>query len=192
MDPVTQVAVVGVAGTVLGALVGATGAVRGAGVNARGQSTLDDHKSRGAAYSAFTTALFIRRDAIAALMDGIRSGDLDLEEAKTKLEQAQAMRADVMKTVGAVVVEGPELPARRAESAAQHLDIWLSGLGYWINEGMRERMREREQWQGREEGQLLTERSLDTFATACRRVLHPSEHRPVRRYPRMRRGCRET
>jgi hypothetical protein len=182
MDAVTQVALVGVVGTVLGALVGAMGAVRAAGVNTRGQSRLEDHKSRRAAYAACTTALFVRRDAIAELMEGMHSADLTVEEAREKLAQAQAMRGDVMKTVGAVVVEGPAGPADFAEAAARHLDIWLSGLAHWVGEGLPERMRDREQWHGRLEDQSLTERALERFATQCRRQLHPAEYQPVRAY----------
>ncbi|MFJ6605102.1 hypothetical protein [Streptomyces lydicus] len=186
MDPVTQVALVGVAGTVLGALVGAGGAVRAAGVSTRGQSTLEDHKSRRTAYSACTTALLVRRDTVTALMDGMRSGELDLESAKAKLQQAQTMRADVMKTLGAVLVEGPEWPARSAETAARHLDVWLEGLAYWVSEGLPEDMHERDQWTPRQEERLLTEEALDRFAAACRRVLHPKDPRPVRRFLRRR------
>ncbi|MFD8799954.1 hypothetical protein [Streptomyces atroolivaceus] len=187
MEPTTQVALVGIAGTVLGALVGAGGAVRAAGVNTRGQSTLEDHKSRRAAYSACTTALLVRRDAMTELMHGIRSGDLDLESAKTKLGHAREMRADVMKTLGAIVVEGPELPATAAEAAAHHLDAWLTLLAGWISQGMPDRTREREQWAEIQEAQHNTERALLYLSTACRRVLHPKEHRPVLRYLRTRR-----
>ncbi|MEV7401011.1 hypothetical protein AB0N93_11515 [Streptomyces sp. NPDC091267] len=187
MDPTTQLALMGVAGTVLGTLVGAGGAVRAAGISTRGQSTLEDHKSRRAAYNACTTALLVRRDAISALMDGMRSGDLDVESAKVKLQQVQAMRSDVMRTLGAVVVEGPQWPAVTAEGAAKHLDVWLDGLAYWIAEGMPERMRERDQWGNREQDRLLTELELERFWTACRQVLHPKEHRPVRRYLHSRR-----
>jgi hypothetical protein len=175
MDSVTQVALIGVAGTVLGGLTGVVGTVRTAGVNARAQSTLEDHKSRRAAYSACATAMIVRRDALSALMDGMRFRDIDLEAAKAKLEQARAMRADVMRTVGAVVVEGPEVPAHRAELAAQHLDEWLDGLAYWIGEGMPDRMRDLSQWSNREEDRRLTEDMIVRFTTSCRHVLHPGE-----------------
>ena len=181
MEATTQVALVGIAGTALGALVGAGGAVRAAGISTRGQSTLEDHKSRRAAYSACTTALLVRRDVISALMDGMLSGDLDAESAKTKLQQAKDMRADVMKTLGAVVVEGPDWPARMAEAAAHSLDLWVNGLAYWIGEGLPDGMRLRGEWHEDEE-RFEAERALDQFSIACRRVLHPKEHRPVLRY----------
>lgn len=183
MDSVTQVALIGVAGTVLGGLTGVVGAVRAAGISTRGQSTLEDNKSRRAAYSACATTLIVRRDAISTLMEGLRSGDIDLDTAKVKLGQAQAMRADVMRTIGAVVVEGPEWPAGAAESAAHHLDVWLDGLAYWIDEGMPDRMRDRSQWTNREEDRRLTEDAIERFAVRCRRVLHPGDDRPSRRAP---------
>jgi hypothetical protein len=176
VDSVTTVALIGVAGTVLGGLSGVVGAVRAAGLNARSQSTLEDHKSRRAAYGACATALIVRRDALSALTDGMRSGDIDLDTARVKLEQAQAMRADVMRTVGAVVVEGPEEPAQRAESAAHHLDVWLDGLAYWIGEGLPNRMRDPSQWTNRQEDRTLTENMIDRFTTSCRRVLHPDDN----------------
>ncbi|MGW2349558.1 hypothetical protein [Actinacidiphila glaucinigra] len=55
-------------------------------------------------------------------------------------------------------------------------------VAFWINQGMPEHMREFDQWNGRLEDQFLTERALERFASACRRVLHPKEHQPVRRY----------
>ncbi|WP_393071599.1 hypothetical protein [Streptomyces sp. LN704] len=82
MDSVTQVALIGVAGTVLGGLTGVVGAVRAAGISTRGQSTLEDNKSRRAAYSACATTLIVRRDAISTLMEGLCSGDIDLDTAK--------------------------------------------------------------------------------------------------------------
>lgn len=176
MDSVTQVALIGVVGTVLGALGGVVGAVRAATVSVRGQSTLEDSKSRRAAYSACATVLILRRDTISTLMDGMRSGDIDLDTAKETLAQAQAMRTDVMRTIGAVVVEGPEWPAAAAESAARHLDVWLDGLAYWIGEGMPERMRDQSQWRNRVEDRQLTEDAIERFATQCRRVLHPGEN----------------
>ncbi|MEU0289286.1 hypothetical protein [Streptomyces sp. NPDC006147] len=175
MDSVTQVALIGVAGTVLGALGGVVGAVRAAAISTRGQSTLEDSKSRRAAYSACATALILRRDTISTLMEGMRSEDIDLDTAKEKLAQAQAMRADVMRTIGAVVVEGPEYPAAAAESAAHHLDVWLDGLAYWIGEGMPDRMRDQSQWHNRVEDRQLTEDAIERFATQCRHVLHPGE-----------------
>ncbi|WP_327425654.1 hypothetical protein OG612_42795 (plasmid) [Streptomyces sp. NBC_01527] len=48
-------------------------------------------------------------------------------------------------------------------------------------------MREPDQWNNREEDWHLTELALEWFWTACRRVLHPKEHRPVLRYLRTRR-----
>jgi hypothetical protein len=186
VDSVTTVALIGVAGTVLGGLSGVVGTVRAAGLNARSQSTLEDHKSRRAAYSACATALIVRRDALSALMDGMRSEDIDLDTARVKLEQAQAMRADVMRTVGAVVVEGPEEPAQRAESAARHLDVWLEGLAYWIGEGLPDRMREPSQWTNRQEDRSLTEGMIDGFVTSCRRVLHPGDDRRSTRDPLVR------
>lgn len=185
MDSVTQVALIGVAGTVLAGLAGVVGAVRAAGISARGQSTLEDHKSRRTAYSTCATALIVRRDAISTLMDGMRSGDIDLEQAKEKLELVQAMRADVMRTLGTVVVEGPEWPAGAAESAAHHLDVWLEGLAFWIGEGMPARMQDHSQWENREADRRLTEDAIERFAIRCRRVLHPDDDRPPRRAPRV-------
>jgi hypothetical protein len=61
VDSVTQVALIGVAGTVLAGMTGLAGAVRAAGISARGQSALEDRTSRRAAYSACATALVVRR-----------------------------------------------------------------------------------------------------------------------------------
>jgi hypothetical protein len=119
-------------------------------------------------------------------MDGMRFGGLDLETAKEKLQQAQAMRADVMRTVGAVVVEGPDGPTDRAESAARHLDVWLDGLAYWIGEGMPDRMRDSSQWTNREEDRSLTGDAIDRFVRDCRGVLHPGDDLRLRRSPLVR------
>ncbi|MFJ3094614.1 hypothetical protein [Streptomyces hydrogenans] len=170
-------ALIGVAGTVLAALAGLVGVIRAAAINTRGQSNLEDSKSRRAAYGACATALIVRRDAIAALMDGMRSGDVDLSTAKEQLAEARAMRASVMSTIGVVLIEGPEWPAAAAESAAHHLDVWLDGLAYWVGEGMPDRMRDPSQWDGREEDRQLTEAAIERFASRCRRVLHPEEER---------------
>ncbi|MFE6187668.1 hypothetical protein ACFQ6U_24890 [Streptomyces sp. NPDC056465] len=187
MEPTTQVALVGIAGTVLGALVGAGGAVRAAGVNTRGQSTLEDHKSRRTAYSACATALLVRRHAISALMDDMLSGDLTDESATTRLHEVRGMRADVMKTLGAVMVEGPDYPAGEAERAADSLDTWVHTLAFWIEEqNMPTRMWSQDNWTG-DRDRFEAERALEHFSVACRRVLHPKEHRPVLRYLRTRR-----
>lgn len=146
---------------------------------------MEDLKARRTAYALCATAVIVRRDAITELMDSMRSWDLDLEQATQKLQQAREMRADVMRTVGAVVVEGPASPAGSAESAAQHLDVWLDGLAYWIGRGMPDTMREPDQWRGRLEDKTLTDEAIERFVTRCRRVLHPDDDRPARAWRRM-------
>ncbi|MCG8969049.1 hypothetical protein [Streptomyces sp. CL12-4] len=180
MDSVTQVALLGVAGTVCAALMGAVATMRVAAISRRGQESLEDQKARRTAYANCATVLIVRRDAITELMEGMRFGELDLEQAKQKLQQVQQMRADVMRTVGAVVVEGPASPAGSAETAAHHLDVWLDGLAYWIGRGMPDEMREPDQWRGRSEEKMLTDEAIDRFVTRCRRVLYPDDDRPTR------------
>ncbi|WP_327425653.1 hypothetical protein OG612_42800 (plasmid) [Streptomyces sp. NBC_01527] len=106
MKPTTQAAHAGFAGTVLGGWW--VQAVR-CGLREPISGAVDLGRSQvpQSGVQRLQTALLVRRDAISALMDGMRSGDLDLESAKTKLQQAQQMRVDGMQTLGAVVVEGP-------------------------------------------------------------------------------------
>ncbi|MYX26807.1 hypothetical protein GTY75_09015 [Streptomyces sp. SID8381] len=177
MDSVTQVALIGVVGTAFAALVGAAGTMFVAAMGRRGQESLEDHKARRAAYANCATAILVRRDAITELMEGMRLGDLGLEQAQHKLQQAQAMRGDVMRTVGAVAIEGPAGPAAAADTAAHHLDVWLDGLSYWIGQGMPDTMLEPDQWRGRSEDKMLTEDAIDRFVSRCRRVLHPADDR---------------
>jgi hypothetical protein len=185
MDSVTQVALLGVGGTVCAAMVGAVTTRSVAAMGWRGQESLEDQKARRTAYALCATALIVRRDALRELAEGMRLGDLDLEQATQKLQQAQEMRAEVMRTVGAVVVEGPASCAESAESAAKHLDVWLGGLAYWIGRGMPDVMREPDQWRGRSDDWTLTDDAIDRFVTRCRRVLHPDDDRPARSRWRM-------
>lgn len=133
MDPVTQGALIGVASAVLGSLVGAGGTVWAAGISARGQSFLEDLKSRRAVYTACAAALHVQRDAALRLMDVL--DDLDMGRARERLERAQAAHDEIGTTIGAVVVEGPEEVADSAEQAAFHLSAWLDELAWWLEQG---------------------------------------------------------
>ncbi|GGV69882.1 hypothetical protein GCM10010277_80360 [Streptomyces longisporoflavus] len=184
MDAVTQVALIGVAGTAVAGSAGMVGAVRAAGVSARGQAALEDSKLRRAAYSSCATSLIVRRDAVCALMEAMRSNSIGPDAARAELARAQTMRADVMRTIGAVVVEGPAWLADAAESAARHLDVWLDGLAYWIGEDLPDRMRDREQWDNRQADRLLSEQAIERFARGCRLIVHPGQDpRPPRWFP---------
>ncbi|MFH8492155.1 hypothetical protein [Streptomyces longisporoflavus] len=179
MDAVTQVALIGVAGTAVAGFAGMVGAVRAAGVSARGQAALEDSKLRRAAYSSCATSLIVRRDAVCALMEAMRSNSIGPDAARVELPRAQTMRAGVMRTIGAVVVEGPAWLADAAESAARHLDVWLDGLAYWIGEDLPDRMRDREQWDNRQADRLLSEQAIERFARGCRLIVHPRAGPPT-------------
>lgn len=179
VDSVTQVALIGVAGTVIAALAGMVGMVRAAGINARAQSSLEDLKSRRAVYGACTAALLVQRDAALRLMDvlDVPDGfpDLDLERARERVGRAQAVQDDVGTTVGAVMVEGPEAVADSAAEAADYLSAWLDELAWWVEQGRPDARR----------AVLVEARNhgcgaVDRFAAECRRALHPDDDRRPR------------
>ncbi|MDX3866854.1 hypothetical protein [Streptomyces europaeiscabiei] len=172
MDPVTLVALIGVVGTVIAALVGVVGAVRTAGINARAQASVEDLKSRRAAYSACAAALLAQRGAALRLMDVLNVPDLDADRAKKRVAQAQALHDDIGTTVGAVAVEGPEAVADAAMSAAERLSAWLDELAWWLEQGRPRHQRE-----------IITELSdhaeekVQRFTAECREALHPDDGR---------------
>ncbi|WP_141662963.1 hypothetical protein [Streptomyces sp. Wb2n-11] len=172
MDPVTLVALIGVLGTVLTSLVGVVGAVRTAGINARAQASVEDLKSRRAAYSACAAALLVQREAALRLMDVLDVPDLDMDRAKERVAQAQALHDGIGTTVGAVAVEGPEAVADAAMNAALHLSILLDELGWWLEQGRPHHLRKNI---AELRGQV--EEKVQRFAAACREALHPDDGR---------------
>ncbi|WP_142211909.1 hypothetical protein [Streptomyces sp. SLBN-118] len=178
MDQVTLVALIGVVGTVIASLAGVVGAVRTAGISARAQATVEDVKSRRAAYSACAATLLVQRDAALRLMDVLNVPDLDVDRAKERVAQAQALHDDVGTTVGAVAVEGPEGVSDAAISAAQRLSAWLDELAWWLELG-----RPHHQRQIVVELRDHAEEKVERFTAACREALHPDDGRQRRLGP---------
>ncbi|MDQ1022435.1 microcompartment protein CcmL/EutN [Streptomyces umbrinus] len=178
MDPVTLVALIGVAGTVIAAVAGVVGAVRTAGINARAQASVEDLKSRRVAYSACAAALLVQRDAARRLMSTLNVPDLDGDRAKQRVARAQALHDDIGTTVGAVAVEGPEAVTDAAMSAAELLSAWLDELAWWLELGRPDHQRKIiVELSGR------AEEKVERFTAACREALHPDDGRRRRLGP---------
>ncbi|MFE7804807.1 hypothetical protein ACFU51_09130 [Streptomyces sp. NPDC057430] len=172
MDSVTLVAMIGVVGTVITSMAGVVGAVRTAGINARAHASVEDLKSRRAAYSACAAGLLVQRDAALRLMDVLNVPDLDVDRAKKRVAQAQALHDDIGTAVGAVAVEGPEAVASASENAAHRLGAWLDELAWWLELGQPHAQRKTivELWGHAEEG-------VEQFTAACREALHSEDGR---------------
>lgn len=181
MDSATLLGIVGVAGTLVGAAIGAGSALGTALISNRGQASTEDQKSRRQAYGACATALLTRKDAAAALMDSLFEGDYDLGEARTQLQDLLNQRAAVMLTVGAVAVEGPQPVAWSAETAAEAIDLWAGRLRSWLAAADREHTINDQRPYGREDGDQV-QVGIENFNAACRKILHPHEHRHPRRW----------
>jgi hypothetical protein len=170
VDSVTAVALIGVGGTVITALSGVVGSVRTAGIGSRSNVSLEDRKSRRATYSACAAALLVQRDAALRLMNDLDVHDLDVDRAKEKVAQAQALRNDIGTTVGAVVVEGPDSVADAAEAAAFELNRWLDDLAWWVELG-----RPHEKRRVVELGASGSVDRVGHLMAVCREALHPDE-----------------
>ncbi len=174
----TQVALIGVAGTVVTSLAGVIGSVRTAGIGTRSQTLLESQKSRRAAYSAAATALLAQRDATMRLSDVLDVPDLAPEVAARRVQQVREMQDDLGTAIGAAVIEGPEDVARYAEQAAARLGAFLDELDWWVEQGRPHHMR-RNIVDLRDSAQDL----VDQFTAACRETLRPAEDRPRRLGP---------
>ena len=100
MDSATLLGVVGIGGTLLGAVAGALGALGSAAVTTRAQSAVEEQRARRQAYSACSTALRARRDDAVALMETFLNDDFNQRAAHQQLGKLEAQRADVARTVG--------------------------------------------------------------------------------------------
>ncbi|MGP3777179.1 hypothetical protein ACTWJ8_40725 (plasmid) [Streptomyces sp. SDT5-1] len=178
MDQATLGTLIGVGGTVAGALTGVVGAVRTAGINARAGITMEDLRSRRAAYSAFSAALWAQRNAALRLMDILDAPDLDGDRARARVAQAQELHDDMGATVGALAVEGPEEVTEAAMVAAEALSAWLDELAWWLERG-----RPHDQRRSIVELRNHMEEAAQRITTACQEALHPDDGSTVRLGP---------
>lgn len=189
MDSATLLGLAGIGGTLVGTFVGALGTLGSARISSRGQVHLEERKARRQVYSACSTALVVRRDTARALAQSFREDDFDIEAARTLLQALESQGGTVMQAVGAVVVEGPDFPAGSAESAAEHLEVWVGRLRSWVADVGGGRSREElvnSQLRFCLEDEMLTGEAIDRFVRECRRVLHPGQDRPLRSPRRLR------
>jgi hypothetical protein len=185
VDATTLLGLVGIAGTLLGAIAGAGGAIGAARVTHRGQAEVEERRARRQAYGACSTALLARRDATIALLDAFFEDELDQALAQTRMQDIDEQRSAVARTVGAVAVEGPYSVAHSAEIAAYAVEALAARLRDWVAVVAAGRDRgELVQSQGRygREDQHDVEGLVSDVTAECRTVLHPAEiERPRRR-----------
>jgi hypothetical protein len=178
VDATTLLALLGIAGTLLGTAIGARGAIGAARVTSRGQAEVEEQKARRQAYALCSTALLSRRDAAVALMEAFRDDDFDLAGAQTRIRDLDNQRGVVAGMVGAVVVEGPYAVADGAQGAAGAVEHLVGRLRDWV--GAVAGGEDRQQLvlsQGRygHDDEREVDQAIDGFAAECRKVLHPAE-----------------
>ncbi|WP_371517620.1 hypothetical protein [Kitasatospora sp. NBC_01300] len=184
MDSATLLALVGIAGTLLGTTLGVVGTLGAARITSRGQVGIEERKARRQVYAACSTAINARRDTAIALLDSFMDERFDPVEARARLQDLEEQRGAVARAVGAVVVEGPYDVTHTAESAAQHVEVLVGRLRDWVAIASREAGIEgvQGQWRFGREDQGLVQQAVDRYSAECRRALHPSESdRPLRR-----------
>lgn len=178
VDATTLLGLVGIAGTLLGAIAGAGGAIGAARVTRQGQAEVEERRARRQAYGACSTALLARRDAAIALLDAFFEDELKQAVAQVGMQDIDEQRGVVARAVGAVAVEGPYSVARSAEMAAYAVEGLAARLRDWVAVVAAGRDRgELVQSQGRfgREDQRHVEGLVSDFTAECRRVLHPAE-----------------
>lgn len=188
MDSATLLGVVGIGGTVVGALTGTYGALGAARISGKGQARLDEQKARRQAYAACSAALIARRDAARVLMESLREDAFEESRVtKVSLQDLLDQRAHVIGTVGAVAIEGPDAVVALAEAAALGLEEWSERLRIWIDSGDEGMINDQFRF-GRDD-QLEVTDSIERFTRACRKALYPEVDRERRR-TRLRLGRR--
>ena len=179
VDATTLLGLVGIAGTLLGAIAGAGGAIGSARVTRRGQADVEEQRARRQVYSACSTVLLARRDAASALLQAFFEDDFDATVAQTRMQELDGQRDAVARAVGAVAVEGPYSVMSSAEVAASAIEALASRLRDWVatvaarRDERSELVRSQGQY-GREDERYVAE-LVDGFTEACRKVLHPAE-----------------
>ncbi|MHA4820144.1 hypothetical protein ACXZ65_38000 [Streptomyces aculeolatus] len=184
MDSTTLLGLVGIGGTLFGAVVGAAGALGSARITSKAQVRTEEQKARRQAYSACATALLARRDAMTALLDVFKSDEFDEAAVQSRLREVDEQRDAVARAVGAVAVEGPYQVVHAAEWAAKAVEQLSCRLRDWNTDVAGGRDRNgllQSQLRYALQDLLDVERMVDGFTEGCRRVLRPSEQdRPTR------------
>ena len=178
MDSVTLLGLVGIGGTLLGTVVGALGTRSAASVTIRGQTSVEEQKARRQAYSACSTALMARRDDTIALLQTFLDDDFNQVDAQVRLQSLDEQRGSVARSVGAVVVEGPDAVAVHAESAAESIEALASRLRDWVasvSGGLHHADLVESEMRFARQGQTDALDRVGMFSEACRDVLHPEE-----------------
>lgn len=174
----TLLGLAGIGGTLMAAALGSASSLRQASIARQAAADGEDQKARRQVYGACATVLLARRDAVTALRKLFLAAAFDQAAATPLLAEIEALRADVARAVGAVMVEGPEGVARKAHlggQAVEELARLYRGWAAEVAEGRTLRQLITAELDYANEEELEAARWVDEFAEECRKVLHPDE-----------------